>query len=283
MSESICDEERMDDGEEGDDGCAYKCETDEEIVEDGDVWENILESDIEDDLGDSQDAVKVSASREDGSGIQQTVGGGVQQVSEAGRGGVQQAGEQAGGNGKVHEIVQLLVLLLCRWNSFYIVADNCFNSLLKVIGFVLFLLAKVFPAISTVSRLFPKSLHSFKKEFGQNKDKFVRYVVCKKCHSIYLFEDCFDKVGSVKNPRKCSFIAFPRHPHKSRRQPCGEKLLAEVILEDGTRRYYPRKVYCYNSLIDRLGVLIKRDGFLDDCEHWRRRILTSGLLGVSTC
>ena len=89
-----------------------------------------MESDIEDDVGDSQDVVKVSASQEDGSGIQQTVGGGVQQVSEAGRGGVQQAGEQAGGNGKVHEIVQLLVLLLCRWNSFYIVADNCFISLL---------------------------------------------------------------------------------------------------------------------------------------------------------
>jgi len=98
MSESICDEERMDDCEEGDDGCADKCETDEEIVEDGDVWENMLESDIEDDLGDSQDAVKVSASQEDASGIQQTGGGGVQQVSEAGRGGVQQVGEQAGGN-----------------------------------------------------------------------------------------------------------------------------------------------------------------------------------------
>ena len=103
-----------------------------------------------------------------------------------------------------------------------------------------------------------------------NEDDFIRFVVCPKCHAIYRFEECFTD-SACKIPRLCSACEYPHHPHRSRRLPCGAKLLAEVTLTNNCRKYYPCKVYCYKHLKDSLHTLVSRVGFLTSCELWRLR------------
>ena len=120
---------------------------------------------------------------------------------------------------------------------------------------------------------FPGSLYCFKKQLGPGKDKFKKYVMCPKCHSLYEFEDCYHTVGSCNKSKTCSFVKFTNHRQPWRRRPCGETLLKEVTLKDGSKRLYmhPHKIYCYQSLIES----IKRPNFVDRCELWRSREVRS--------
>ena len=79
----------------------------------------------------------------------------------------------------------------------------------------------------------PSSFYALKCFLKVNENNFRRFVVCPSCHTLYNFEDCFDTCGSRKKPRVCCHIPFPDHPHISRRQACGTRLLAEVQLKSG--------------------------------------------------
>ena len=56
-------------------------------------------------------------------------------------------------------------------------------------------------------------------------------------------------------------------------------LLKEITLRNGTKRLYPIKVYCYNSIINNLRRFIRRPGFVKSCEKWRERKIPKGFLG----
>lgn len=53
-------------------------------------------------------------------------------------------------------------------------------------------LATVVPSIRSFAALFPKSLHFSKKQLGIDQDKFIKYVVCPKCDTLYNFDDCYE-------------------------------------------------------------------------------------------
>ena len=122
---------------------------------------------------------------------------------------------------------------------------------------------------------FPSSLYSLKKELHLLNDKFVKYVVCPKCHNIYKFEDCYYSIEGRHVSKRCTFIKFPQHRQQWRRQECGTSLLKEVTLKNGSKRLYPHKVYCYQSLIKTLQTFTKRSGFTERCELWRNREVRS--------
>ena len=91
------------------------------------------------------------------------------------------------------------------------------------------------------------------KHVGLNKNDFTKYVVCKSCHSIYLYEDCFEKLSNGQSvPITYTYYAFPQHPIMSHRMACGHRLLKEIVLKNGTPKYYPLHVYCYNGVIKSL-------------------------------
>jgi hypothetical protein len=54
-------------------------------------------------------------------------------------------------------------------------------------------------------------------------------------------------------------LLFPYYSHRSRRQICGSRFLAEVTLKNGTKKYYPRKYYCYKPISDYLSAFAKRE------------------------
>lgn len=101
--------------------------------------------------------------------------------------------------------------------------------------------------------------------------RFKRYVVCKKCHHIYFFDDCVHVEGGRKISKPCPFIAFPHHPHRRRRLPCSALLLKHVEVASGKTMLYPFMSYCYLSLEVQLQAFLLRPNFYSQCEQWRSK------------
>ena len=67
----------------------------------------------------------------------------------------------------------------------------------------------------------------------------------------------------------CDFVAFPNHPHCSRRSKCNTALMKQVRV-GGKTKLVLKKSFLYHSVISGLQKLIARKGFLQQCEHWRQ-------------
>ena len=104
-----------------------------------------------------------------------------------------------------------------------------------------------------------------------NRDDFIEYVVCPKCHSIYHYEDYFYVCHGQKGSKACTHIPNPNHPHHSRRVNCDAILLKKVKTGRGSK-LVPNKVYPYQPLSKSLTCLVQKEGFLDSCEMCRNRV-----------
>ena len=223
----------------------------EMTVNDGDLWESVGDEELMDDFQSLEEDHSCIPPHSPGSPI----------------------------HSRLHNFLGLFVALLAKWSAFYNITENSLNSLLKVLGFCFQLLGKLIPPLASFSKMFPWSTYKLNKLCGSSGDDFEKFVVCSICHSIYQYNECFDTVGGRKVPKNCTYIAFPNHPHSSHRKPCNGKLLAEVTLSNGCKRYYPRKVYCYKSVIKSLTTLLEKNGLVEACEHWRQRSLPEDVLG----
>ena len=114
--------------------------------------------------------------------------------------------------------------------------------------------------------------------FGLLDDKFHKYDICPKCNSLYEFNECISKsITGVMSPKTCSHVPFHNRPHVTRRQPCGCRLLKEVITKT-SKKYYPIKCYCYNSIRHSLQSLLQSNGLLNKCEAGRDCTVPDGML-----
>ena len=104
------------------------------------------------------------------------------------------------------------------------------------------------------------------------------FVVCKSCHSLYEFQNCYTESNGKRFSKTCSFVKFPHHPQPAHRKPCNERLLKEVALKNRSVRLYPFSVYCNKSIIESLRQFINRPGFTIKCELWRNRSIPDGFL-----
>ena len=154
----------------------------------------------------------------------------------------------------------LVILLAYFWTCFCI-SDNGMEFLLAGIKQLCESFSFTGGWFAGLAIVFPGSLYCFKRELGLTKDKFLKYVVCPKCHTLYKFEECYRTVGSNNLSKQCSFVKFPNHRQRWRCRPCGETLLKEVTSKDNMKRLYPYKVYCYQSLVDSLKRFVKRPNF----------------------
>ena len=55
---------------------------------------------------------------------------------------------------------------------------------------------------------------------------------------------------SARQIRKCSYVRFPRHPHKQMHACSNEPLLKYVKTTTGKKLFVPYKIYAYKRLID---------------------------------
>ena len=172
-------------------------------------------------------------------------------------------------------LLRVLIVMLAKWSYKYSIAQNAFNSLLKLIGLFFSALYCLFPSLSPVLSLFPVSTYAFKMALSINENNFIQYVVCPSCYMLYDFKECFDH---RQKPKTCSYVQFPEHRMQAFRLPCNSRLLSEITLKSGCHKYYPRKFYCFKSVSESLRMLVDRKGFLTHCENWRLRRVPSSTM-----
>ena len=129
------------------------------------------------------------------------------------------------------DIVNWLLIFLCLWSSFFTLSDNALEILLSFLRATFDSLGTIFPVVASFAAMFPRSVHLLRKQLGLDKDRFIKYVVCPKCHSLYMFDDCYELFRGKKVTKKCSFVQFPNHRQHFRRKVCEEPLLKEVSLK----------------------------------------------------
>ncbi len=128
------------------------------------------------------------------------------------------------------------------------------------------------PTVASMAEKFPKTLITLRKLAGLTQSAFIKFVVCPKCHSIYPREACSRMSNNKEVSKLCSYIAFPDHPHPSRRKECGTPLLKKVRLQkSGTHKLIPFMSYAYQPLQTAIQNFLSRPGFLSACNLWQKR------------
>jgi len=94
------------------------------------------------------------------------------------------------------------------------------------------------------------------QKFFGIKEEFTRFVVCRKCYSVYEFKSCIEHSGVQLLSKTC-----PYRPHPNSRSRCGTLLLRSVKLVSGKLLLYPFKVFCYQGLRGSLENFLLRPGF----------------------
>lgn len=167
---------------------------------------------------------------------------------------------------KLTTLVQWLVYFILLWQSVCKLSDNGLEWLLQF----LFQFLKVLSDLSggeylaELVTIIPSSLYLLRKFAGLDRDSFIKYAVCPKCSKLYDMKDCTETDQRVQRVVKhCNFKRFPRSAT------CGAPLAKKVVLSNGRDEFYPLKVYCYNSVKEKLQEMLMRDNFPQLCESWR--------------
>lgn len=174
------------------------------------------------------------------------------------------------------------IIYLLMWQISFTVSNA---ALLALVAF----LYKLFQLLSKNSKdilqlfsvNFPKTRDAALRMIGIDKSAFIKYIVCPCCDACYSYDLGYVTEGNNEVSKQCKYIAFPNHPHESRKQPCGTYLMRTIRTSSPYNRVKPIKLYAYQSLEVAITNLLNRDGFLEQCEQWREREkhLPPGYLG----
>ena len=176
-------------------------------------------------------------------------------------------------------IVKTTLLFLQLWDMFYNVFATALNHLIQFLHYLLISIAEKLPPLSDLASVFPTSLYKLRKCLSLNEDDFEKYVVCKKCNSVYAFKDCIVKASSGDKTKACKYTPYRNHPILPKRSPCGQNLLMEVtLLSKKEIKLIPYKTYCYHPLYKSLRQVLQRNSYLELCEKWRSRIVPERML-----
>ena len=88
--------------------------------------------------------------------------------------------------------------------------------------------------------------------------------MCEKCANVYMYANCFESVGTCKQPKLYNYKEYGRE------HPCNGVLLRQVELLSNRVVFYPLKVYCYMPLYNSLQTLLSRPRFNELCNQWKR-------------
>ena len=157
-------------------------------------------------------------------------------------------------------------MFILRLQAKHYIPDVAINSLLKFL-FIFFSIVGLYSDfIAGMVAIIPTSLYLLRIYFALTED-FTRFVVCRKCYSVYSFDSCVNKSGTLLVSKHCQHRA-----HINSRLSCSTLLLKTVNLLNGKKKLYPFKVYCYAGLQNMLQKLLLRPGFVELCEQWRSRV-----------
>lgn len=162
-----------------------------------------------------------------------------------------------------------ICLFLALWQFHYNITDSAFECLLKFVHGLLAILVQHFGLDSAILIGLPSSLYLFHKCVNTT-ERFKKYVVCIKCHTLYEFEKSVTRIQGQQVSKRCSHIEFPNHNLPHLRKQCGQELMETVRIGNSTS-LVPYKTYCYKPLLTTLKYLFKRKNFFQLCTSWLTR------------
>lgn len=125
-------------------------------------------------------------------------------------------------------VVRLLVVFLVSWQILFQVPNAALNALVVFLWHFLRLLSHLLKNefLTGLISFLPKTYLGLVQLLKLDSEgRFTSYVVCPGCNSIYNYESCYEMKNGKTVSKTCEFVAFPHHPHRSQRQPCGKILL----------------------------------------------------------
>ena len=101
-------------------------------------------------------------------------------------------------------LLRKLIWFLFLWQSFFYVTDSVFKILVRFVKYFLQLLGTSFhcPQIIQFGESIPCTTRVAEKQIGISEKGMFEFIVCPKCHSLYLYEDCVIKLpnGNLESP-----------------------------------------------------------------------------------
>ncbi|XP_062579425.1 uncharacterized protein LOC134241375 isoform X2 [Saccostrea cucullata] len=168
----------------------------------------------------------------------------------------------------ITDFLTFFVGMLIYWQTVHHVSDNGMDYLFQNI-FTFFQTIGVQIDNSYFRNLcmaFPPSLYMAHKFLNLDKDNFKRYVVCPSCLKLYDLHECVEERNGVRVAKLCSNEVRVRGRQTA---PCRAHLMKEIVCKGNVRKFYPLKVYCYNSIIEGLEGVMKRQEIKEVWEHWK--------------
>ena len=114
--------------------------------------------------------------------------------------------------------LRAILLFILTWQFTYGVSDaGVLGILLFMYNFIRLISAKHDRVLlQPIFNLFPKSLKAAFELVGINPTGFTRYIICRKCNSIFDYHSAYTTEGGNKLPKTCSYVSIPHHhPHAS--------------------------------------------------------------------
>ena len=139
--------------------------------------------------------------------------------------------------GPITSLIRWLLILLFRWYVKWRISDRAMDWLLKILSTFFKLLGKQQMFMNEAAVEFSKNLSGLLRSMKFSKETFSKSVVCPnpECARLYSQSDIIAYDGNGQ-PAAVSCTN------------CGSQLSKEVTLKNGTKRFSPIKVYCYNSI-----------------------------------
>ncbi|KAJ8315757.1 hypothetical protein KUTeg_007907 [Tegillarca granosa] len=167
----------------------------------------------------------------------------------------------------VNDLLFWFLFFILYWQSIFHLSDCGIELLLKFLFQffnVLHLKIDHF-LLAEFSVVFPTSVYMLRKLLKLDRDNFERYVVCQECFSVYDFFNCFTEVNGIRKTKLCNHETVVRGRSKT----CDTPLLKEVVLKGGVVKLYPYKIYCFNSLINRIEQILQKNNIPDIMCYWK--------------
>ena len=93
-------------------------------------------------------------------------------------------------------LVKWISLFLLFWTAQFQISDNALEIMLRFFNTLFTVSQRYAPWFGGVLMFLPTSVYFLHKRLELGLDRFMKYVVCPNCHSLYNFSDCFSTLGS---------------------------------------------------------------------------------------
>lgn len=159
----------------------------------------------------------------------------------------------------------LLTFFLLLQAKFYL-EDRVLGVIFAFLKAYFLLLRRLYAPCVTIGQQLPSTVYMARKICHRVCNaSFHILPVCKRCSTVWEYQDCIEKHGRNQRAKVCSNIA----PLGRRRSECNGTLLKTVELASARKVFYPLMTYCYVDLKTSLQHLLLDSNFTSQCMHWK--------------